>query len=308
MESSLLLKKTIQEQIQELKERKNVVVLAHNYQPAEIQDVADRLGDSLELARVAMGTQAKIIVFCGVYFMAETAKILNPEKKVLVPDKSAICPMARMVNLTDLEVVKQENPGAAVVSYVNTTAATKAQSNVCCTSANAVRVVGALDEKKIIFVPDENLGQWVKRNVTNKEILLWQGYCYVHKKIITLEKVRKMKSLHPDAVIMAHPECNSEVLDFADEVLSTGGMVRFASKSGANEFIVATEEGLCTRLRKENPGKLFYEFPDAICGDMKKNTLEKLLRCLKEEKDEVSIEQDIMKKARAPIERMLEMS
>jgi quinolinate synthetase complex, A subunit len=303
-----MLEKTAQEQIRELKERKNAAVLAHNYQPAEIQAIADRLGDSLELAKAARKIQAKIIVFCGVDFMAETVKILNPEKRVLVPDPNATCPLAGMVDLRELELLKQKNPGAAVVSYVNTTARTKAQSDVCCTSANGVKVVKSLPEKKIIFIPDKNLGRWVKRQVRDKEVVLWQGYCYVHKQLITLEKVRKMKALHPDAVLMAHPECNPEVLELADEVLSTGGMTRFASKNRANEFIVATEEGLCSRLRKENPTKLFYEFSEAICTDMKKNTLEKLLECLRDEKNEVLIEQDLLEKAKVPIERMMKIS
>jgi quinolinate synthetase complex, A subunit len=301
-----MLEKTTQEQIRELKEKKNAAVLAHNYQPAEIQAIADRLGDSLELAKAARKIQAKIIVFCGVDFMAETVKILNPEKRVLVPDPGATCPLAGMVDLRELELLKQKNPGAAVVSYVNTTARTKAQSDICCTSANAVKVVKSLPQKKIIFVPDKNLGQWIKRQVRDKEIVLWQGYCYVHKRLITLEKVRKMKALHPDAVLMAHPECDPDVLELADEVLSTGGMIRFASKNRANEFIVATEEGICSRLRKET--KLFYEFSNAICTDMKKNTLEKLLECLRDEKNEVLIEQDLLEKAKAPIERMMKIS
>jgi quinolinate synthase len=307
MESTLLLEKTIQEQIQELKERKNAAVLAHNYQPAEIQAIADRLGDSLELAKVARGTQAKIIVFCGVDFMAETVKILNPEKKVLVPDSSATCPLAEMVDLKELELLKQKNPSAEVVSYVNTTAKTKAYSDICCTSANAVKVVKSLSGKRIIFTPDRNLGQWVKKHAKDKEIILWPGYCYVHKQLITPEKIRKMKAMYPTAVIMAHPECNLEVLELADEVLSTGGMFRFAKESTANEFIVATEEGLCSRLRKENPSKLFHEFSEAICRDMKKNTLEKLLECLRDEKNEVLIEQDILERARAPLERMISL-
>jgi quinolinate synthase len=307
MESSLLVEKSIQEQIQELKERKNAVVLAHNYQPPEIQALADRLGDSLELARVAKEIQAKTIVFCGVDFMAETVKILNPEKEVLVPDPSATCPLAGMVDLKELELLKQKNPSAEVVSYVNTTAETKAHSDICCTSANAVKVVRSLPGKKIIFTPDRNLGHWVKKWVRDKEILLWPGYCYVHKQLITLEKVREMKALYPNALLIAHPECNPEVLELADEVLSTGGMVRFAKESNANEFIVATEEGLCSRLRKENPSKLFHEFPEAVCRDMKKNTLEKLLECLRDEKNEVWVEQDILKRARAPIERMVSL-
>ena len=301
-----MLEKTIQEQIRELKERKNAAVLAHNYQPAEIQAIADIVGDSLELAKAAQKIQAKIIVFCGVDFMAETAKILNPEKRVLVPDPGATCPLAGMVDLRELELLKQKHPGAAVVSYVNTTARTKARSDVCCTSANAVKVVRSLPQKKIIFIPDKNLGQWVKSQVKDKEIVLWQGYCYVHKQLITPEKVRKMKTLHPDAMLMAHPECDPEVLELADEVLSTGGMIRFASENRANEFIVATEEGICSRLRKGT--NLFYEFPNAICTDMKKNTLEKLLECLRDEKNEVLIEQDLLERAKVPIERMMKIS
>jgi quinolinate synthase len=308
MESSLLLEKTIQEQIQELKEERNAALLAHNYQPAEIQAIADRLGDSLELAKAAKKIQAKTIVFCGVDFMAETVKILNPEKRVLVPDLTATCPLAGMVDLKELELLKQENPSAEVVSYVNTTAETKAQSDICCTSANAVKVVKSSPQKKIIFTPDRNLGQWVKKWIGDKKIILWPGYCYVHKQLITLEKVRKMKAMHPNALLIAHPECDPEVLERANKVLSTGGMVRFAKESKANEFIVATEEGLCSRLRRENPTKLFYDFSEAICRDMKKNTLEKVFQCLNEEKNEISIEHGILEKARIPIGRMLKIS
>jgi quinolinate synthase len=295
------------QRILELKEEKDALILAHNYQRPEVQLVADRLDDSLALAREATKTDASIIVFCGVDFMAETAKALNPQKKVLLPDPKATCPLAGMVDLEELISFKSSHPSWEVVSYVNTTAQTKAQSDICCTSANCVKVVASLSAKNVIFLPDQNLGRWTKRGVKDKEITLWPGYCYVHDRMISLEKLKRVKSDHPDALVMAHPECRLELLESADVVASTGGMVKFARESSAREFIVATEEGLCSRLRRENPDKLFWDFSEAVCMDMKKTTLDKVLRCLEYERYEIQMEDEVLERARAPIERMVEI-
>jgi len=294
-------------EIRRLKREKDAIVLAHNYTPANVQLTADFIGDSLELARTTMESKSRMVVLCGVDFMAETVKILNPEKKVLVPDMSATCPLAGMVDPCELAEERKRRPEATVVSYVNTTARTKAQSDICCTSSNAIEVVRSLPGREVIFIPDRNLGQWVKRCTMDKEITLWHGSCYVHTSI-SLKGIKKIKDEHPDAVVIAHPECNPDVLEAADMVLSTGGMVRFARESREKEFIVATEEGLCSRLSRENPSKSFYPFPEATCRDMKKNTLEKVLECLERERDEILVEEDLMKKAREPLLRMMKIA
>jgi len=296
------------QQIQELKVEKDALILAHNYQRAEVQLIADKLGDSLALAREATKTDRGLIIFCGVDFMAESVKILNPEKKVLIPDNTATCPLANMVELKELVSLKHKYSDADVVGYVNTTAETKACSDICCTSANSIEVVRSLSKQKIIFLPDQNLGRWTKKWVGGKEIILWPGYCYVHKELISLGELQKLKTMHPNALVMAHPECNPEILELADKVTSTGGMVNFARESVAEEFVVATEQGLCSRLCRENPTKKFWEFPKAICKDMKKITLGKVFECLKEERNEVRIEPEILEKAKAPIERMMRIT
>jgi len=246
----------IVEEINKLKKEKNAIILVHNYQRSEIQDIADYLGDSLGLSREAAKTDVNIIVFCGVRFMAETAKILSPGKKVLLPRKEAGCPMADMVTAEDLKRLKGKHPDAKVVSYVNTNADVKAESDICCTSANAVEVVRNLKTERIIFTPDKNLAAYCQR-FTNKEIIPWNGYCYVHEKI-RKEEVRLAKEKFPDALLLVHPECNPSVIDLADEVLSTSGMVNFVKKSDKKRFLIGTEEGLIYRLKKENPGKEFY--------------------------------------------------
>ena len=291
--------------IEELKKKRNAVILAHNYQIPEVQDIADFHGDSLGLSRKAAGTEAEVIVFCGVHFMAETAAILSPEKTVLIPDESAGCPMADMIDTFKLKELKEKNPGALVVSYVNTTADVKAMTDVCCTSANAVDVVKALKDKEIIFVPDKYLGGFASKK-TGKKMILYDGYCPVHMKILR-EDIIKAKKEHPSALVTAHPECRDDVAELADRVASTSGMERFASQTDAKEIIVATETGMVYRLKKDNPNMKFFPASErAVCEDMKKITLEKVLQSLEELKFQVKIDKETREKALKSIEKMVE--
>ncbi len=295
------------EKIQLLKKQKDAVILAHNYQLSEIQDIADFVGDSLELSIEASKTKAKIIVFCGVNFMAETAKILNPTKKVLMPDKKAGCPMANMINESDLLELKNQNPDAAVVCYINSTAKIKALSDYCCTSGNALQIVKSILPKKIIFVPDQYLGNWIESQLGIK-MILWKGYCNVHNKILP-EYIIKQKSNHPKALVLAHPECTPEVLKLADKVASTSQMIKFPSNNSAEEYIIATEKGILHKLNKIYPDKKFYPaFDGALCPNMKLTNLEKLLWSLEDEKEEINLEKNIIEKALSPIKRMLEIT
>ncbi len=294
------------EDIQRLREERNAVLLVHNYQRAEVQDIADFTGDSLGLSRQAAQTEADVIVFCGVHFMAQTAKLLSPAKTVLLPEKDAGCPMADMIDPELLREFKAEHPGAPVVAYVNTTAEVKAESDICCTSANAEEVVRSLDADKILFVPDQNLGRWVARHVLEKEVILYGGFCPTHHDI-TGEQVLEVKRAHPEAEIMAHPECTSEVLDLADAVLSTSGMLRYAQSSDAAEFIVVTELGMLHPLAVENPGKTFYTITGAICPNMKLTTLGSVRRSLADNVHEIDIDPAIAEKARRAVQRMVEI-
>jgi len=294
----------ILEEITKLKKEKNAIILVHNYQRLEIQNIADSLGDSLGLAREAAKTDARIIVFCGVRFMAETAKILSPEKTVIIPRKDAGCPMADMITAEDLRRLKEKYPGAKVVSYVNTNADVKAESDICCTSANAVEVVKRVEANKIIFTPDKNLAAYCQRFV-DKEIIPWNGYCYVHEKIRE-EEIRLAKKKFPDAILLVHPECNPAVIDLADEVLSTSGMLNFAKKSDKKRFLIGTEEGLIYRLKKENPGKEFYTAGTAkMCRNMKLTTLNDVYFSLKEERYAIELPEGIIKSAGKALTAML---
>ena len=294
----------IVEEITKLKKEKNAIILVHNYQRPEIQDIADFLGDSLGLAKQAAGTKARIIVFCGVRFMAETAKILSPGKMVLLPRKKAGCPMADMITAEDLRKLKKNHPDAKVVSYVNTNADVKAESDVCCTSANAVKVVKDIGAEKIIFTPDKNLAAYCQR-FTDKEIIPWDGYCHVHEKI-TEEEVRLAKEKLPDALLLVHPECKPSVIDLADEVLSTSGMVNFAKKSDKKRFLIGTEEGLIYRLKKENPGKEFYAAGTAkMCRNMKLTTLNDVYLSLKEERYAIELPEGIIESAQKALTAMM---
>ncbi len=300
--------KDIVKEIKKLKQEKNAILLVHNYQSPEIQDIADILGDSLDLSKKARETDKGVIVFCGVRFMAETAKILSPHKKVLLPVHNAGCPMADMVTYRDLQKLKEENPDYWIVSYVNTNAEVKALSDVCCTSANAIKVVKNIPATNILFVPDKNLGNYIAKNVPEKKIKLWEGFCIVHRKI-NLEEVKKTKELYPDALLIVHPECEPEVVEIADEVLSTNGMIKFVKESKNKKFIIGTEEGLIYRLKKENPDKVFYPAGRTIiCSDMKKTKLNDVLKALKYEQYEITLPEEVIKSAQAALNRMLEYS
>ncbi|KKL72499.1 hypothetical protein LCGC14_2084290 [marine sediment metagenome] len=292
------------EKITHLKEEKDAVILVHNYQRGEIQDIADFLGDTLVLSRQAEELTCKMIVFCGVRFMAETAKIISPDKVVLLPRKEASCPMANMINKEELQKMKIKYPEARVVSYVNTTAEIKAESDACCTSANAIAVVQNIDAERVIFVPDKNLANYVSR-FTDKEVIPYNGYCYVHVRI-RAEDIKKAKKIHPDAVVFVHPECPPEVIELADEVASTGGMLKLARASEAKKLIIGTEEGLIYRLKKENPEKKFFAAgPALICRNMKLTRLEDVYLSLKEERYKVEIEGNIASRAKKALNEML---
>ncbi len=300
-------KDLLEERIAELKKKRDAVILAHNYQLPEVQDVADFRGDSLELSRMAAKTDAKVIVFCGVYFMAETASILSPEKKVIMPDINAGCPMANMLTAEELRKLKKEHPKAAVVGYVNTSAEVKAELDYCCTSTNAVAVVNALkDKEEIIFVPDKYLADYVSKK-TGRKMIIWNGFCPTHIKILP-EDLKREKKFHPFAKIMVHPECLPQVVAMADAVLSTSQMAKFAKESEAAEFIVGTENGLVYRLKKDNPRKEFYPASErAICPNMKRTTQEKIISALEDMKEEVRVSDAIRTRARKSIDRMLEI-
>ncbi len=295
----------ILDRIKKLKAEHNAVIIAHNYQIPDVQDIADLLGDSLALATEASKLDAKVIVFCGVNFMAETAKILSPEKIIIHPEPDARCPMADMCEVPFLREMKAKHPEAAVVSYVNTTADVKAESDICCTSGNAVKVVQSLREKQVIFTPDRNLGMYVQRFVPEKEIILWPGFCAVHHNRITVAKLEALKAQHPNAEVLVHPECIPEVIDYADFTYSTQGMVTHAKKSSATEFILGTEKDMAYRMAMDIPGKKFYAVGDAICQNMKRITLDKVLASLETLSPQLELPPDILKKARAPLDKMV---
>jgi len=295
------------EKIEKIKRQRNAVILAHNYQPDEVQDVADYQGDSLGLSVQAAKTDAEIIVFCGVLFMAETAAILSPDKTVIMPDKNAGCPMADMITGEQLRELKAKHPDAVVVCYVNSSADVKAQSDYCCTSSNAIEVVNSIDaDKKIIFVPDRYLGQHVAE-YTDREIILWPGYCPTHVRI-TVTDIKNARAEHPDAIVMVHPECTQEVRHAADERLSTGQMLVFAKESANKSFIVGTEVGIIHALKKENPDKEFFAATKkAVCPNMKKTTLEKVLWSLEDLEYKITVPKDVTAKAKTALDRMIEV-
>jgi len=298
---------SISDKIKALTKKRNAIILAHNYQRGEVQDIADYVGDSLGLSQNAAKSNAEVIVFCGVHFMAETASILCPDKIVLMPDVKAGCPMANMITAKSLRSLKDKHPEATTVCYVNTSAEVKAESDICCISSNAVKVVESVKEPEVIFVPDKYLAHYVARKTT-KKIISWNGFCPTHVKILP-EHIEKQKSLHPNAEVMVHPECTPPVIDLANKVLSTGGMCKYAKESKARELIVGTESGILHRLRKENPNKKFYPITDlAICPNMKLNTLEKILWSLQDMKHEIKVPQNIRLKAINAVDKMLEIS
>lgn len=295
------------EKIKQLKDLRNAVILAHNYQPGEIQDIADFCGDSLGLSIKAATTDADVIIFCGVLFMAETAAILSPQKTVLLPDKDAGCPMADMIDAKQLRKLKNQHPGALVVCYVNSTAEVKAESDYCCTSSNAVALADSLPvDRKIIFVPDQHLGRFVMEK-TGSDLILWPGYCATHV-MITEEDIEKEKEKYPDAVVMAHPECSEPVKEISDAVLSTGQMLEYVEKNDAKTYIVATESGIIHALKKKNPDAEYLPAGQrGICPNMKKITLEKILWSLEDMQYKITIPQQIAEKARKALDRMVEV-
>jgi quinolinate synthase len=319
----------LRDQILRFKDEKRALILSHNYQRDEVQEIADFVGDSLELSRIAATRDCDMIVFCGVHFMAESASILSPGKTVLLPEPEAGCPMADMIRVDaprpvrksfpgfpeppayvyppefSLRDMKKQYPGVPVVAYVNTTAEIKAESDICCTSANVVRVIESLPGDSVICVPDKNLSMWAARN-TKKEVIAWDGYCNVHERV-TLEDIERARREHPHAVLMAHPECRIEVLEKADHVTSTSGMLRYALASKDKEFVVGTEIGLLHRLRRENPGKTFYPLRnDMVCPNMKKTTLQSVLKAFEENVHVVKVPEHIRIPAKRALDRMLQ--
>ena len=296
----------IRDQIQSLKRQRHAVILAHNYQRAEVQDIADFVGDSLELSQNAAGSQAEVIVFCGVHFMAETASILCPEKQVLLPNIHAGCNMADMITADGLRQKKREHPQAAAVCYINTSAEVKAECDACCTSANAVKVVQNMPGDEVIFVPDQYLGHFVSTKV-NKTLHLWPGFCPTHMRILP-EHIRARRQEHPQARVVVHPECTPQVIALADEALSTGAMIRLARSESITEMVVGTEIGIIHRLQKENPHKKFIAASElAVCPNMKLITLESILWCLEDMSPEVRVDAEVARGARRAVDRMLQI-
>lgn len=295
------------EKIAQLKAEKNAVILAHYYVEPQVQEIADFVGDSYYLAKIAKSTDAEVIVFCGVEFMGESAKILNPEKTVLMPDASADCPMAHMATTEEVLKIKNKYEDTVVVCYINSSARLKTVSDVCVTSANALKIVNALPNKNIYFIPDRNLGTFVKKN-TDKNIILNEGWCPIHNSIKT-EDIKAFKELHKDVKVLMHPECTDDVLKLADYIGSTSGIIDYATSSEDTEFIIVTETGVLYELQEKNPNKKFY-FPEPlpVCADMKKITLEKVLNCLESNLNEVIIDDKTREKAMLPLNRMLELA
>ncbi len=296
------------EKVRALAKQKNAVILTHIYQRLEVQRVADFVGDSLMLSKRAQETSADLIVFCGVHFMAETAKLLNPSKKVLLPDIQSGCPMADMINVDDLKAFKAEHPGAPVVCYVNSSAAVKAESDICCTSTNAVDIVRSLDSQEVIFVPDKGLGEWVQYNVPEKILHIYDGFCPTHWQI-TASEVDKQRDLHPEAVIIAHPECDPDVWRRADFIGSTSEIYKFIENSPGRKFIILSEQGLVARMQADFPEKdILTVFPLPLCPNMKYHNLENLYAAIEQEFTEITIPESILMPAKLTIDRMIEIS
>lgn len=295
-------------EINRLKIEKRALILAHNYQIPEIQDIADYVGDSLGLSRKASETDANIIVFCGVHFMAESAKILSPNKKVILPVADAGCPMADMIDAEQLRSFKEEHNYASVVCYVNSSAEVKAESDVCVTSSNALKIIKSLESKKILFVPDQNLGNYVSKRIPEKEIIPWDGFCITHHRVRhnEIDMVRKHRG---ETKILVHPECNPSVVDKADFVGSTSEIIGYVKKSNDKEFIIGTEMGILHTLRKQNPHKKFYLLsPSLVCYNMKKTSLEDVYKALRDEEEEINVNKEVMVKAHRALKRMLDLS
>lgn len=294
--------------INRLKKEKNAVILAHCYQNAEIDEVADFVGDSLYLSQMAANTDADIIVFAGVYFMAQTAKILSPDKKVLLPRVEAGCAMADMINLEQLRNFKAKNPGIPVVCYINSTAEVKSECDICCTSSNALKIVESLKAPKVLFLPDQYLGKWVESKLDGVEVITYNGYCPIHHRIFA-EDVQKARKDYPDAKILTHPECRKEVTELSDYVGSTTGIMKYASENSAKNFVIATEKGVVDRLRRDCPEKNFVLIKEnLLCDSMKCTTLDDIYNALLNEKYEITVDKELSEKALSCIDRMLEVS
>lgn len=296
-------------EIEKLKKEKNAVILAHCYQNVEIDEVADYIGDSLYLSQMAEKTDADIIIFAGVFFMAQTAKILNPNKKVILPNLNAGCAMADTINLEQLREFKKQNPDIPTVCYINSTAEVKSECDICCTSSNAVKIVKSLNAEKVLFLPDQNLGRWVEKELGNVKVITYNGCCPIHNNLNTSD-IKETKLKYPKALVLAHPECKEEFLAQADYVGSTTGIMNYVKNSANNEFIIATEEGVVQRLKRDYPNKKFYNIKDkpAICQSMKLNTLEDIYYALKNETPEINVDKEISQKSLKCINRMLEVS
>lgn len=292
-------------EIKRMKEEKNAVIVAHNYQIDEVQELADVVGDSFRLSQYCANTNADVVVFCGVHFMAESAKILSPEKTVLLPEIDAGCPMADMVTAEALIEEKKKHPNATVVCYINTSAAVKAECDICCTSSNALKIVKSIPNNEIIFAPDQNLGEFVAKQVPEKKFHIWKGYCITHHRV-GKNDVEKAKSIHPDALVLAHPECRQEVLDLADFVGSTAQIIEFAKNNSHDKYLIATEMGILHKLKKDNPEKTFYLLTQGlVCPNMKKTTVESVYNALKYNRYEINLDKEVIERARKSLEAML---
>lgn len=300
--------KELIERINSLKEKRNAVIVAHNYQIGEVQDIADEVGDSYALSKYCASNRYETIVFCGVRFMAESAKILSPQKTVLLPEPDAGCPMADMITAEALREKKKKHPGAVVVCYINSSAEVKAECDICCTSSNAVKIVKSIKEKDILFVPDKNLGSYIAQLVPEKNIILWDGFCLTHHRIKE-EEVRKIKTIHPDAIMLVHPECQKEIVELADFAGSTKQIIDFAKTSDHTKFIIGTEMGVLHTLERENPDKKFYLMSQGlVCPNMKKTSLKSVFESLSEIKYEINLDEDIRLKAKKSLDKMLEIA
>ncbi len=296
----------ITSRIEALKHEHDIFVIAHNYQYPEVQAIADARGDALEVSLAAARAEQPNILFCGVDFMAETAKLINPDRRVLIPDDRALCPLAAMSDVEGLRLLKERYPDAAVVAYMNSSAAVKAEAEICCAAANAVAVCRQVEAKEIIFAPDQNLGQYVQRHLPEKKIVIWPGYCHVHQNMTT-DELLAIRSAHPGAEVIVHVECPPDVIDMADYAYSTGGMMRHVRQSTRKEFIVATERDMVFALKRDNPGKTFYTAARAVCPTHKKITLRKVLRTMETMSPEVTVDEDVLRRARLSVQRMMEV-
>lgn len=295
-------------EINRLKKEKKAIILAHYYQISEVQDIADFIGDSLELSRRAAETDANIIVFCGVRFMAESAKIFSPNKKVLLPVYNAGCPMADMIDVDQLRMLKKEYPNSPVVCYINSPAEVKAESDICCTSSNAIKIVKSIDSDKVLFIPDQNLGNYVAKHVPEKDIICWKGFCITHCRVRS-DELYMVRRHMGEIKILVHPECNPDVVEKADFVGSTAQIIKYVNKSNEKKFVIGTEMGILHSLRKQNPNKEFYLLSSSlICTNMKKTRLKDIYTALRDEIYEIKIDKNIMKAARNSLEMMLKIS